>query len=39
MSTLAPEFVYLCGMVSGITFGLLIWASHKFTKMIEADQK
>lgn len=39
MSTVAPEIVYLIGVVSGTTFGLLIWASHSFTKMVEATKK
>lgn len=39
MSTLAPEIVYLLGAASGLSVGALIWASHKFTKLVEADQK
>lgn len=39
MSTAAPEIVYLIGAASGLSVGALIWASHKFTKLVETDQK
>lgn len=39
MTTVAPEIVYLIGAASGLSVGALIWASHSFTKMIEATKK
>jgi len=39
MSTVAPEIVYLIGAASGLSVGALIWASHKFTKLVEATKE